>query len=184
MSGPVLVPKPFFALWRSCGRPRVLAAFTRWPNGARGGPATRLATASFASASGARPRTTSSLMSGRRWTVRVKLCVAMALVGALATPVPAQNTDDAMRRCYDRAASADLDRLIAGCTAIIESAQFALDQKLDALAARGILFRKTGRFDFAIVDLTEVLRNRADADAAYVQRGMALVATRAAGLAM
>ena len=49
-------------------------------------------------------------------------------------------------------------------TRIIESAQSTRNERLDAQAVRGALFRKTGRFDLAIVDLTEVLRNRPSAD--------------------
>jgi lipoprotein NlpI len=56
--------------------------------------------------------------------------------------------------------------------AVIESDQFTTTQRLDALAARGVLFRKTGRFDLAVVDFTEVLRTRISADEVYVERGM------------
>ena len=61
-------------------------------------------------------------------------------------------------------AAGDLEREIRARTRVIESAQSTRDEQLDAQAARGVLFRKTGRFDLAIVDLTEVLRSRPQAD--------------------
>jgi len=58
----------------------------------------------------------------------------------------------------------NLDAQISARTRIIESRQSTRDEQLDAQAERGVLFRKTGRFDLAIVDLTEVLRSRPQAD--------------------
>ena len=78
----------------------------------------------------------------------------------------------------------DLDAAIRVRTRTIESAQSTRDEQLDAQAARGVLFRKTGRFDLAIVDLTEVLRSRPEADDVLVERGMALKATRQTDAAM
>src|SRR5256885_12024403 len=72
----------------------------------------------------------------------------------------------------------DLEREIRARTRVIEYPQSTRDERLDALAARGALFRKTGRFDLSVVDLTEVLRNRVAADAVYVERGMAYVASK------
>src|SRR5262245_26696066 len=98
----------------------------------------------------------------------------------------AQSTVDAVGRCHSYTAPEinDPDRAIAGCTAVIESPSFDAAERLDALATRGMLFRKTGRFDLAVVDLTEVLRIRPSADDVYVERGMALVATREPDRAM
>ena len=92
--------------------------------------------------------------------MRSRVLLTAAIVGGLASAAPAQGVDE-----FDRAIRED--------TRIIESAQSTRDQRLDALAARGVLFRKTGLFDFAITDLTEVLRNRPNADAVYVERGRA-----------
>ena len=78
----------------------------------------------------------------------------------------------------------DFDRAIQESTRIVESAQSTRIERLDALAARGGLFRKTGQFDLAIVDFTEVLRNRPGADDIYVERGMAYVSTTQSALAM
>ena len=71
-----------------------------------------------------------------------------------------------------------LDAQIGARTRVIESPHSTRDQQLDAQAARGVLFRKAGRFDLAIVDLTEVLRSRPQADDVLVERGMALKATQ------
>src|SRR3954470_20839842 len=100
--------------------------------------------------------------------------IAAALAGA---PLRAQSTNDALQRCYSYTdpGSGNPDRAAAGCTAVIESTQFTDAQRTQALATRGTIFRKTGHFDLAIVDFTEVLRRRHDADdEIYVERGMAL----------
>src|SRR6059058_2874779 len=98
----------------------------------------------------------------------------LVVVAALASPAAAQSTADAWARChsYTSPESANPDRAIAGCTAVVESGQFTREQRLDALATRGTIFRKTGRFDLAIVDVTEVLRANPGDDRAYVERGM------------
>lgn len=136
---------------------------------------------------------TSSPMSRRRWTVRADMrtnhgtgaLLAAALVW-LASAAPAAQTSNALQRCHGYAASPSRDPspAVAACTAVIESGEFTREQKLDAQAVRGSLLRRTGQFDFAIVDLTEVLRSRSDADALYVERGMAYVGAKEPGLAM
>ena len=102
--------------------------------------------------------------------MRASLYIAIALVGALAPAARAQGVSD-------------VERAIRESTRIIESAQSTRNERLDAQAARGALFRKTGRFDLAIVDLTEVLRNRTRADDVYVSAG-SLAANRQPDLAL
>src|ERR1051326_8826202 len=84
----------------------------------------------------------------------------VTILAALVAPAAAQSTNDAWDRChsYTDPESANPDRAIAGCTAVVESTQFTREQRLNALATRGTIFRKTGRFDLAIVDFTEALR--------------------------
>ena len=124
-------------------------------------------------------------MKSRVSTVGTSLA-AWLLAIVSAASASAQTTTDAIQRChsYTGPESGDPDRAIAGCTAVVESDRFTAEQRLDALSARGVLFRKTGQFDLAVVDLTEVLRIRIAADDVYVERGMALVATQQPELAM
>ena len=67
----------------------------------------------------------------------------------------------------------DVAAQIRACTRTIESAQATREARLDAQAARGVLFIKIGQFDLAIVDLSEVLRVRSQADDVYAERGTA-----------
>src|ERR1041384_6329352 len=77
-----------------------------------------------------------------------------------------------------------LEAQIRAQTRIIESNQASLDERLDAQADRGVLFLKSGRFDLALVDFTEVIRIRPHADDVLVERGMALKATAQPDAAM
>src|SRR5438445_562623 len=117
--------------------------------------------------------------------MRSTLAIAV-LIACCRSLALAQTPAGALERChgYTASESADPDGAITGCTTVIESSQASRSQQRDALAARGALFRKTGQFDFAITDLTEVLRNRPDADAVYVERGMTYVAAKQPDLAM
>src|SRR5262249_52391984 len=105
--------------------------------------------------------------------------IVCGVAALTASSTIAQSPSDAVERChsYKSPEHDNPDRAIAGCTAVTESNAFSAADRLDARAMRGILFRKTGRFDLAVVDLTEVLRNRPSDDDVYVERGMALVAT-------
>src|SRR5436190_1324414 len=119
-------------------------------------------------------------------TTMHRTLVLTVLVALFDTCALAQTADDVVQRCHSYTApeSSGPDRAISACTTVIESTRSTRSQQLDALAERGGLFRKTGRFDLAIVDLTEVLRNRASADDVYVERGMALAANRQPDLAL
>ena len=105
--------------------------------------------------------------------------IAAALCACAGAHASAQSTADAVGRCHSYVAPEidDPDRAIAGCTAVIESPAFDAAERLDALVARGILFRKTGRFDLAVVDLSEALRIRPSGDDVYVERGMSTVSS-------
>src|SRR5689334_5633885 len=106
---------------------------------------------------------TFSPTSHRHWTVCGRWCAATILALTSVSAGSAQTLTD-------------LDRAIRDATRVIESPASSVADRLDAQAMRGILFRKAGLVDLAIVDLTEVLRIRSGADDLYVERGMAYVA--------
>lgn len=95
--------------------------------------------------------------------------IVLAFASALSGPVAAQNLQQQVAECTSR----DVETIIRGCTALINSSRVDRENKAVAHVVRGSAYSRRGDLDSAVADFSAAISRNPRSLVAFYNRGIA-----------